>query len=121
MEWQIVVALVIAVPVVLFPAAFVWYLNLGGIYATIKEARAKRVADKKGARVKAIAKQPRYLKLGLNTEKEDKNDAVRINHSVGDSNTSYSLPCRFRVVSERQWSFNSVEGEQGEKKASQSL
>ena len=42
MEWQIVVALVIAIPVILFPAALVWYLNIGGIYAAIKEARARR-------------------------------------------------------------------------------
>ncbi len=56
MEWQIVVALAVAVPVILFPAAFVWYLNLGGIYAAIKEARAKRVAQEKGARVKVEAR-----------------------------------------------------------------
>ena len=56
MEWQIVVALVIAIPVILFPAAFVWYLNLGGIVAAIKEARAKRVAQEKGAKEKVVAK-----------------------------------------------------------------
>ena len=49
MEWQIIVALVIVIPIILFPAAFVWYLNLGGIYATIKEARAKRFAREKEA------------------------------------------------------------------------
>ena len=54
MEWQIVVALVIAVPVILFPAAFVWYLNLGGLYATVKEARAKKVAQEKGTRVNTL-------------------------------------------------------------------
>jgi len=42
MQWEFVVALVIAVPIILFPAAFVWYLNVGGIYAAIKEARARR-------------------------------------------------------------------------------
>jgi len=35
MEWQIVIALVIAVPVILFPAAFVWYLNLGELIRSI--------------------------------------------------------------------------------------
>jgi membrane-anchored glycerophosphoryl diester phosphodiesterase (GDPDase) len=48
MEWQIIVALVIAIPVILFPVAFVWYLNIGGIYAAIKEARARRIVLKKG-------------------------------------------------------------------------
>jgi hypothetical protein len=46
MEWQVVVALIVAIPVILFPVAFVWYLNIGGIYAAIKEARARRVATR---------------------------------------------------------------------------
>jgi len=50
MEWQFIVALVIAVPIILFPAAFVWYLNIGGIYAAIKEARARRAAREKPAK-----------------------------------------------------------------------
>ena len=54
MEWQIIVALVIAIPIILFPAAFVWYLNISGIYTAIKEARARRVAHEK--RAKAITK-----------------------------------------------------------------
>ena len=47
MEWQIVVALVLAVPIILFPAAFIWYMNIGGITAALKEARAKRIAMRK--------------------------------------------------------------------------
>jgi hypothetical protein len=42
MEWQVIVALVIILPVILFPAAFVWYLNVGGVYAAVKEARKRR-------------------------------------------------------------------------------
>ena len=56
MEWQIVVAIVIAVPVILFPAAFVWYLNLGGIVAALKKARARKAAQAKNAAVKVTAK-----------------------------------------------------------------
>ena len=41
MEWPIILALVIAIPIILFPAAFVWYLNIGGLYAAIKEGRFK--------------------------------------------------------------------------------
>jgi hypothetical protein len=44
MQWELIVALVIAVPIILFPAAYVWYLNIGGIYSGVKEAREKRVA-----------------------------------------------------------------------------
>ena len=50
MEWQIIVALVVAIPVILLPVAFVWYLNIGGIYAAIKEAREKRAVRENGAR-----------------------------------------------------------------------
>jgi hypothetical protein len=41
MEWQFIVAMVIAVPVILFPAAFVWYANLGGLMQALKERRAR--------------------------------------------------------------------------------
>jgi hypothetical protein len=44
MQWELVIALVIAIPIILFPAAYVWYLNVGGIYTAIKEARARRTA-----------------------------------------------------------------------------
>ncbi|MFC2044773.1 hypothetical protein ACFLT8_06260 [Chloroflexota bacterium] len=47
MQWELIVALVIAVPIILFPAAFVWYLNIGGVYTALKEALVKRTADKK--------------------------------------------------------------------------
>ncbi len=50
MEGQMVLALVIATPVILLPAVFVWYLNIGGIYAAIKEARERRVAPEKRMR-----------------------------------------------------------------------
>ena len=56
MEWQFIVALVIAIPIILFPVAFIWYLNIGGIYAAIKEARARRVTHEKGAKATAKVK-----------------------------------------------------------------
>jgi hypothetical protein len=56
MEWQIVIALGIAVPVILFPAAFVWYLNMGGILAALKEARARKAAQAKNDALKVTAK-----------------------------------------------------------------
>ena len=49
MQWEFILALVIAIPIILFPAAFVWYLNVGGIFAAIKEARARRTAREKVA------------------------------------------------------------------------
>jgi len=44
MQWELIVALAIAIPIILFPAAFVWYLSVGGIYAAIKDARKRRAA-----------------------------------------------------------------------------
>ncbi len=53
MQWELIVALVIAIPVILFPAAFVWFLNIGGIYAAITEARARRAAQEKEGKAAA--------------------------------------------------------------------
>ena len=50
MEWQVILALVLVIPIVLIPVVFVWYLNIGGVYAAIKEARARRVTQEKGIR-----------------------------------------------------------------------
>ncbi len=35
----LIVALVLAIPIILFPAAFIWYINIGGIIQAIKETR----------------------------------------------------------------------------------
>lgn len=43
MNWQIIIAIIIAIPVILFPAAYVWYINIGGIYEAVKAARARRM------------------------------------------------------------------------------
>ena len=42
MEWQVIVALVIAIPIVTLPVAFIWYLNIGGTLAAYKEAKQRR-------------------------------------------------------------------------------
>jgi len=47
MELATIIALVVAIPVILFPAAFVWYLNVGGLVKVAKEARAKKAAQQK--------------------------------------------------------------------------
>ena len=56
MQWEFIVTLVIAIPIILFPAAFIWFINIGGIYHAIKEARARRVARERGVRVTAKTK-----------------------------------------------------------------
>lgn len=49
MQWELVIALAVAIPVILFPVAFVWYLNIGGIYAAVKAARVKKAVQLKAA------------------------------------------------------------------------
>ena len=58
MQWELIVALVIAIPIVIFPAAFVWWLNLGWIFFHAKEAsRERRSAhENKGGEVVRAAK-----------------------------------------------------------------
>jgi hypothetical protein len=56
MDWQVIVALVVAIPIILFPVAFIWYMNIGGIYTAIKEARARRVTSEKGVKETVEAK-----------------------------------------------------------------
>ena len=58
MQWEFIVALIIAIPIILFPAAFVWYLNLGGIYKAIQEARERRMARGQGRIVGEAKEQP---------------------------------------------------------------
>jgi hypothetical protein len=53
MEWEYIVALVVMVPIILLPVAFVWYLNIGGAIAALREARAKRAEEKRLATEKA--------------------------------------------------------------------
>jgi hypothetical protein len=49
MEWRFVFALVIAVPVILLPAACIWLLNIGGLFAAYRVAREKRTEVKRVA------------------------------------------------------------------------
>jgi len=53
MQWELVAALVLAIPVILFPVAFVWYINIGGIVHAVREAKAAREKRLATAEVKA--------------------------------------------------------------------
>jgi len=48
MQRELVTALVIGIPIILFPATFVWYLNFGWLLFHAKEAaRERRAAVKR--------------------------------------------------------------------------
>ena len=55
MEWQVIVAIVLAIPIILLPVAFVWFLNVGGISRAFQEARQRRRAAP-GERVGILGK-----------------------------------------------------------------
>ncbi len=42
MTWEFVVALIVAVPLITFPAVFVWYVNAGGLYRAIRDRMGAR-------------------------------------------------------------------------------
>ena len=42
MEWQLTLALRLAVPIIPLPAAFMWYLTAGGALAAVRGARRGR-------------------------------------------------------------------------------
>ena len=53
MEWWTAIVLAVAVTFILFPAVFVWYLNIGGSYAAIRarKKQAARAKDKTGIEI----------------------------------------------------------------------
>jgi len=53
MNALMIVALVLAIPIVVIPVAFIWYLNVGGMVAAAKEARAKKAARELAQKVQA--------------------------------------------------------------------
>ena len=54
MEGTMIVALALAIPIILFRAAFVWYVNIGGTVRAVREARAAREAT-----AAVVAKTPK--------------------------------------------------------------
>ncbi len=60
MEWQVILALVLAIPLMLIPVALVWYINVGGIYLAIKEARERRAARAKQTGKMATVARRKY-------------------------------------------------------------
>lgn len=42
MDWQIFIAMVVAIPVILLPVAFLWYLNIDDIFDTVKSNLTNR-------------------------------------------------------------------------------
>jgi hypothetical protein len=54
MEWQIILTMAVGIPVILIPAAFVWYLNASGLYQVMQDARSRRARAALRAKGKAV-------------------------------------------------------------------
>jgi len=50
MEWQIILAIVLGIPIILIPVVLIWYINVSGIYTVIRETQKRRAARKKRTR-----------------------------------------------------------------------
>ncbi len=46
MEWQIILAITLAVPFIILIAVFVWFVNLGGIAGAIRRRHREQAARK---------------------------------------------------------------------------
>jgi hypothetical protein len=57
MEWYVILAMVVAIPIILLPAAFIWYINVSGIYTVIRETQKRRAARRKRAREVQVAEE----------------------------------------------------------------
>jgi uncharacterized membrane protein len=66
MEWQIILALAIGIPIILFPVAFIWFINIGGIVAAFKKARERR-AVRANKKTQDISLEQEYEKALVDT------------------------------------------------------
>jgi len=57
MEWQVILVLMITIPIILIPAAFIWYMNVSGLYTVIRETQKRRVARKRRVREVRMAEE----------------------------------------------------------------
>ena len=55
MEWQVLIALIIAVPVILLPVVLVWYMDIAGIYAAIRNRRKVNINEEEQQKVAVSA------------------------------------------------------------------
>lgn len=50
MEWYVILAMVLGVPIVCVPVVFVWYLNVSGLYQVIRDTQKRKATREKAHR-----------------------------------------------------------------------
>jgi hypothetical protein len=56
MQIQIILAVLLAIPVILLPVVFFWYLQIAGLRAAVKDAREKATVNEEGTTVEVQVK-----------------------------------------------------------------
>ena len=51
MEWYVIVAIIVAAPLILAPVAFIWYLNVVGMATATKESRERKAATQRAEEI----------------------------------------------------------------------
>ena len=46
MSWEFLLALIVAIPLITFPAVFVWYVNGGGLFHAIRDRMSARASKR---------------------------------------------------------------------------
>lgn len=57
MTWQFIVVLVLAIPVILFPIALIWFLDIDGIVRWVKRSRKRKELQRENLDVVAPVEQ----------------------------------------------------------------
>ena len=76
MEWWAILALVLGIPIVLLPVAFVWYLNVSGLYHVISDARQRQRRRAEALRKTEKAVRGRVLVGTANKREEESPEAL---------------------------------------------
>ena len=42
MEWYFILAIVVGIMIISFPIAFIWYMNVSGLYQVMRDARQRQ-------------------------------------------------------------------------------
>ena len=58
MEWYVILAIILAIPVILIPVVFIWYINVSGIYTVIRETMKRRAARRKREKEVRLVSEP---------------------------------------------------------------
>jgi hypothetical protein len=57
-DWSIILIVIVVTPLVLIPAALIWYINVSGIYTVIRETQRRRVARRRMMKELEMAREP---------------------------------------------------------------